>query len=61
LGRLAYQRGQLSVKQPLKALQVRIGARLTKSMESKPVRGWVLFAKQMEFNCLWFESTALRL
>ena len=65
IGRLAYQRGQLSVKQPLFALQVRplpdlpIGL-INKIMESKPIRQLALFAKQMDEQ-LWFESTALRL
>ena len=59
IGRLAYQRGQLSVKQPLLALQVRLLPDLP-SMESKPIRKLALFAKQMDEQ-LWFESTALRL
>ncbi len=67
LGRLAYQRGQLSVKQPLLALQVRFLPDLP-IMESKPVRQLALFAKQMDEQ-LWYclrqryanESTALRL
>ncbi len=37
MGRLAYQRGQLSVKQPLLALQVRLLPDLP-IMESKPIR-----------------------
>lgn len=67
MGRLAYQRGQLSVKQPLLALQVRLlpdlpnlwrvnrsGERLRRACAS------TLFAKQMDEQ-LWFKSTALRL
>ncbi len=46
IGRLAYQRGQLSVKQPLLALQVRLLPDRP-SMESNPVRRSALFAKQM--------------
>ena len=59
MGRLAYQRGQLSVKQPLLALQVRLLPDLP-IMESKPIRQLALFAKQMDEQ-LWFDSTALRL
>ncbi len=59
MGRLAYQRGQLSVKQPLLALQVRFLLDLP-TMESKSIRRSALFAKQMGLH-LWFESTALRL
>jgi hypothetical protein len=67
IGRLAYQRGQLSVKQPLLALQVRLLPDLP-IMESNPIRRLLrraqsaaaLFAKQMDEQ-LWFESTALRL
>ena len=49
IGRLAYQRGQLSVKQPLLALQVRLLPDRP-SMESNPIRRSALFAKQMEFH-----------
>jgi hypothetical protein len=59
IGRLAYQRGQLSVKQPLCALQVRLLPDLP-IMESKSIGRSALFAKQMDEQ-LWFESTALRL
>ena len=59
MGRLAYQRGQLSVKQPLLALQVRLLPDLP-TLESKSIRRSALFAKQMDEQ-LWFESTALRL
>ena len=59
MGRLAYQRGQLSVKQPLLALQVRLLPDRP-MMESNPIRRSALFAKQMDEQ-LWFESTALRL
>lgn len=47
IGRLAYQRGQLSVKQPLLALQVRLLPDLP-IMESKSIRRSALFAKQMD-------------
>jgi hypothetical protein len=59
MGRLAYQSGQLSVKQPLIALQVQLLLDLP-TLESNPIRRLVLFAKQMDEQ-LWFESTALRL
>ena len=67
MGRLAYQRGQLSVKQPLLALQVRLLPDLP-ILESKSIgrllrraqSAAALFAKQMDEQ-LWFESTALRL
>jgi hypothetical protein len=59
LGRLAYQSGQLSVKQPLIALQVQLLLDLP-IVESNPIRRLALFAKQMDEQ-LWFESTALRL
>jgi hypothetical protein len=59
IGRLAYQRGQRSVKPPLLALQVRLLPDLP-IMESKSIGRAALFAKQMDEQ-LWFESTALRL
>ncbi|MBM0745809.1 hypothetical protein JOY44_31120 (plasmid) [Phormidium sp. CLA17] len=59
MGLLAYQRGQLSVKQPLLAFAGATPARPTKSMESKSIRRSALFAKQMDEQ-LWFDSTALR-
>jgi hypothetical protein len=53
LGRLAYQRGQLSVKQPLNALQVQLlldlpTGLICQIMESNPIGRSALFAKQME-------------
>jgi hypothetical protein len=59
IGRPAYQCGQLSVKQPLIALQVQLLTDLP-NMESNPIGRSALFAKQMDEQ-LWFESTALRL
>jgi hypothetical protein len=49
IGRPAYQRGQLSVKQPLLALQVQVLPDLP-PLESNPIGRSALFAKQMEFN-----------